>query len=115
MDPFLATQATAAAAAGQLAGSCKLANAPAARATIFSLPEEVNLKIIALLDPFDVWSLARTCKSFAKLTDNDLLWRHQWTKLSAKTPFHFPPSQNLQVRQKFGRCATYLLYVAFLR
>ena len=64
---------------------------------IFSLPEEVILKIIALLDPFDVWSLARTCKFFAQLTDNELLWRHQWAKLSAKTPFRFPPSHNLQV------------------
>jgi F-box-like len=65
--------------------------------TIFDLPEEVQLKILSLLDPFDVWSLARTCKFFAQLTDNDLLWRHQWVKLSAKTPFRFPPSHSLQV------------------
>jgi hypothetical protein len=65
--------------------------------TIFDLPEEVQLKVLALLDPFDVWSLARTCKFFAQLTDNDLLWRHQWVKLSAKTPFRFPHSDSLQV------------------
>ena len=71
----------------------------AATTNVFSLPEEVNLKIIALLDPFDVWSLARTCKFFAALTDNELLWRHQWVKLCAKTPFRFPPSENLPVSE----------------
>jgi hypothetical protein len=73
--------------------------APTPKTNVFSLPEEVNLKIIALLDPFDVWSLARTCKFFAALTDNELLWRHQWVKLCAKTPFRFPPSENLPVSE----------------
>jgi hypothetical protein len=72
---------------------------PTPKTNVFNLPEEVNLKIIALLDPFDVWSLARTCKFFAALTDNELLWRHQWVKLSAKTPFRFPPSENLPVSE----------------
>jgi hypothetical protein len=102
MDPYLLQEAAAAAVS---------AKAAITTTSIFSLPEEVNLKIIALLDPFDVWSLARTCKFFAKLTDNDLLWRHQWAKLSAKTPFRFPPSQNLQVR---GNCQLIIVCIIVL-
>jgi hypothetical protein len=102
MDPYLLPEAAAAVSA----------KAAITTTSIFSLPEEVNLKIIALLDPFDVWSLARTCKFFAKLTDNDLLWRHQWAKLSAKTPFRFPPSQNLQVRGKLS--INYCMYYCFV-
>lgn len=63
---------------------------------LFSVPEEIQLKILTLLDPLDVLSLGRTCKFYANLSNNERLWRYQWEDLSSGLAwFTFPPSESL--------------------
>jgi len=63
---------------------------------LFDIPEEIQLKIMFLLEPMDILALGRTCRFFAKYAGNEHLWRYQWYKLSSKLPwFNFPPVQSL--------------------
>ena len=43
-------------------------------ASIFHLPEEIQLKLLYLLDPLDILALGRTCKFYAKHAANESLW-----------------------------------------
>ena len=51
---------------------------------IFSVPEEIWLKIVFQIDPLDVLALGRSCRFFSKLSDNEQIWRWQWSKLARK-------------------------------
>ena len=42
--------------------------------TIFDIPEEIQLKILFLLEPMDILALGRTCRFFSKYAENDHLW-----------------------------------------
>jgi hypothetical protein len=66
-----------------------------ANATLLSLPIEIHSKILFLLDPSDVLSYSRTCKTCLEYAESQQLWRHQWYKLSRKTPFLFLPVHTL--------------------
>ena len=48
-----------------------------------------------LLDPLDILAYSSTCKRFEKYADDQKIWRHQWDKLSRKTPFSFLPTEHL--------------------
>ncbi len=63
--------------------------------SFLSLPVEIHSKILFLLDPSDVLSYSRTCKACLKYATSQQLWRHQWYKLSRKTPFLFLPVASL--------------------
>ena len=39
-----------------------------------SIPEEIHLKILFMLDPLDILALGRTCRLFAKFASNEHLW-----------------------------------------
>ena len=41
---------------------------------LFDIPEEIQLKILFLLEPLDILALGRTCRFFAKYADNEHLW-----------------------------------------
>ena len=63
---------------------------------IFTVPEEIWIKIILFLEPLDILSVGRTCRFFTKYADNEHIWRFQWVKLSSKVPwFNFPSVQSL--------------------
>jgi len=63
---------------------------------ILTLPEEIILRIFRGLDPFDVWSVARTCKHLNNISGCPALWKYHWTRLVEGAPFRFPSPQNLQ-------------------
>ena len=42
--------------------------------TLFDIPEEIQLKIMFLLEPMDILALGRTCRFFAKYAENEHLW-----------------------------------------
>ena len=56
---------------------------------LWSLPAEIHAKILSYVDPLDIMYYARSCKRFHKITDSQQIWKHQWQKLSNKTPFVF--------------------------
>ncbi|TRY77482.1 hypothetical protein TCAL_07407 [Tigriopus californicus] len=60
-----------------------------------SLPEEIHIKVLDLLDPSDLLAYARTCQTARKYVDSQQVWKHQWVKLSRKTPFTFLSSLSL--------------------
>ena len=63
---------------------------------LFTVPEEIWMKIILFLEPLDILSVGRTCRYFTKYADNEHIWRFQWVKLSSKVPwFNFPSVQSL--------------------
>jgi len=66
------------------------------RAGILYVPEEILIKILGLVDPFDVWSAAKTCKYLSRVANCESLWKRQWNQLIKDAPFQFPSSQNLQ-------------------
>ena len=41
---------------------------------LFDIPEEIQLKILFLLEPMDILALGRTCRFFAKYAGNEHLW-----------------------------------------
>jgi hypothetical protein len=41
---------------------------------LFDIPEEIQLKIMFLLEPMDILALGRTCRFFAKYAENEHLW-----------------------------------------
>ena len=53
---------------------------------LFSVPDEIWLKIFRQLDPLDVLALARSCRFFSKICDNfeQIIWHYQWYKLVSK-------------------------------
>ena len=53
---------------------------------LFSVPDEIWLKIFRHLDPLDVLALARSCRFFSKICDNfeQIIWHYQWYKLVSK-------------------------------
>jgi len=53
-------------------------------AKLFSVPEEIWLKMFCHIDPLDVLALGRSCRFFSKLCDNEEIWRYQWYKLASK-------------------------------
>ena len=71
--------------------SCSPSSSPS-RAGLLSLPPEIHARLLLYLDPTDVLSYARTCKACSKYADTQQLWRHQWSRLSRKTPFTFLPT-----------------------
>ena len=50
---------------------------------VFSVPEELWLKIFCHIDPLDVLALARSCRFFSKLGEKfeQNIWHYQWYKL----------------------------------
>ena len=83
------------------------------RVSLLDLPEEIQLKILHLLQPLDILALGRTCRSYSKYADNKQLWyvskflpcqtpeivcrRCQWVLLSEEMPrFTFPPVSSLE-------------------
>ena len=44
------------------------------RVSLLDLPEEIQLKILHLLQPLDILALGRTCRSYSKYADNKQLW-----------------------------------------
>ena len=56
------------------------------QAKLFSVPEEIWLKIFCHIDPLDVLALARSCRFFSKFCDNyeQNIWHYQWYKLVIK-------------------------------
>ena len=42
--------------------------------SIFDLPQELQLKLLYLLEPLDILALGRTCRFYAKYADNEPLW-----------------------------------------
>ena len=65
---------------------------PAAQERIFSVPDEIWLKILELLDPLDILALGRSCRRLNKFLDNESVWRMQWARLSAQLPWISFPS-----------------------
>ena len=53
---------------------------------LFSVPEELWLKIFCHIDPLDVLALVRSCRFFSKIGDNfeQNIWHYQWYKLVSK-------------------------------
>ena len=43
-------------------------------ASLFELPEEIQLKLLYLLQPLDILALGRTCRFYSKYADNEQLW-----------------------------------------
>ena len=41
---------------------------------LFELPEEIQLKLLYLLQPLDILALGRTCRFYSKYADNEQLW-----------------------------------------
>ena len=41
---------------------------------LFDIPEEIQLKIMFLLEPMDILALGRTSRFFAKYAENEHLW-----------------------------------------
>jgi len=65
--------------------------------SLFDLPEEIQLKLLYLLQPLDILALGRTCRFYSKYADNEQLWRYQWILLSEEMPrFTFPPVSSLE-------------------
>jgi hypothetical protein len=42
--------------------------------SVFDLPEELQLKLLHLLDPLDILALGRTCRFYAKHAESEPLW-----------------------------------------
>lgn len=42
--------------------------------SLFDLPEEIQLKLLYLLQPLDILALGRTCRFYSKYADNEQLW-----------------------------------------
>jgi hypothetical protein len=42
--------------------------------SVFDLPEEIQLKLLYLLDPLDILALGRTCRFYAKHAESEPLW-----------------------------------------
>ena len=42
--------------------------------SLFDLPEEIQLKLLYLLQPLDILALGRTCRFYSKHADNEQLW-----------------------------------------
>ena len=42
--------------------------------SLFDLPEEIQLKLLHLLQPLDILALGRTCRFYSKYADNEQLW-----------------------------------------
>ncbi|XP_071746572.1 actin, macronuclear isoform X1 [Lepeophtheirus salmonis] len=57
---------------------------------LFDLPIELHVKILMMIDPLDVLSYSCACQISKQMGENHRVWKHQWTKLSSKTPFTFP-------------------------
>eukprot|EP00095_Tigriopus_kingsejongensis_P011596 maker-scaffold297_size217559-snap-gene-1.21 protein:Tk11596 transcript:maker-scaffold297_size217559-snap-gene-1.21-mRNA-1 annotation:"PREDICTED: uncharacterized protein LOC103575170" len=60
-----------------------------------ALPQEVHTGILDLLDPSDLLAYSRTCRTCSKFAESQQVWKHQWAKLSRKTPFTFLEIQSL--------------------
>ena len=58
----------------------------AGQAKLFSVPDEIWLKIFCHIDPLDVLALSRSCRFFSKFGDNfeQNIWHYQWFKLVSK-------------------------------
>ena len=41
---------------------------------IFDIPEEIQLKILSLVDPLDILAIGRSCRFYAKYANNEHLW-----------------------------------------
>ena len=52
-------------------------------AKIFTVPEEIWLKILSNTEPQDLLALGRTCRFFSKLCEKEQVWRYQWSKLAS--------------------------------
>ena len=65
---------------------------PAAQERIFTVPDEIWIKILAHLEPLDVLALGRSCRRLNKFVDSDTVWRGQWVRLAKKLPWISFPS-----------------------
>ena len=65
---------------------------PAAQERIFTVPDEIWIKILAHLEPLDVLALGRSCRRLNKFVDSESVWRGQWVRLAAQLPWISFPS-----------------------